>query len=265
MTRCQTVTLVSEAFGASQLLSFPSLLGIPGFAHAVTTRPWNLATHRGPDAQLALGRRRQVCEHLGLPFERLTAPEQIHDTHVLRVLEADVGAGRDGRQTALRFVDGLICDLPRVPIMLFSADCPMILVVEPRRRIFGAAHASWRGTLSQITSELIRRMSKEFAAEPGDLVAAICPCAGPVEYEVGDEVYRLAQARWSDAERFFPTVGGRRFFDLRAANRAQLIDAGVQPARIAVAAESTMSDARFYSHRRDGPETGRFALVAGFQ
>jgi copper oxidase (laccase) domain-containing protein len=85
-----------------------------------------------------------------------------------------------------------------------------------------------------------------------------------MEYEIGNDVFRIAQARLEDAEQFFPTAGGRRFFDLRAANVAQLTAAGVRPERISVAAECTISDLRFFSHRRDGAGTGRFALLAGF-
>jgi hypothetical protein len=251
--------------GDAGLLYFPALRQIDGFAHAITTRPWNMAPHVGPQAGLALERRRMVCEHLGLPFERLTATEQVHGAHVVRLLPSDAGAGRDGRDTAIRFVDGVVGDIPGVPVMLFSADCPLIVAVDPRRRVFGMAHASWRGTVDGMAGELIRQLRREFEVNPADLVAGICPCAGVERYEVGDEVMRVAQARWGDADRFFPLLGGRRRFDLRAANLAQLVEAGVPPERITVAAECTIGDGRFFSHRRDGPDTGRFALVAGFR
>lgn len=265
MTPDGIVTLTSEAFEDTSLLSFPLLREVEGFVHAVTTRPWNLAAHRGPHVELAIERRKRLCAHLGLPFERLTVPEQIHSAHVVRVRPSDVGAGREGRQTAMRFVDGLVCDLPRTGLMLFSADCPIIVAVEPRRRVFGAVHASWRGTVARIAEELVRQLRRAFHVEPGDLRVGIGPCAGPTEYEVGEEVFRIAEAQLPGAQRFFPTVGGRRFFDLRGANATQLAGTGVQPERIGVATECTISDQRFYSHRRDGPDTGRFAFIAGFR
>jgi polyphenol oxidase len=265
MTEYHTVALVTEPFADTSLLSFPSLADIAGFAHCVTTRPWNVAVHRGPQADLAVGRRRRICERLGLPFENLTAADQIHSAHVLRILPSDRGRGREGRETALHFTDGLACDLPGVPVIQFSADCPIIVVVEPRRRIFGTAHASWRGTVARITLELIRQLVREFAVEPSDLIAAIGPCAGPTEYEVGEEVFRIAKTQLAEAERHFPVHAGKRCFDLRSANAAQLLEAGVRPDRISVAGESTMSDPRLYSHRRDGEATGRFGVIAGFR
>ncbi|MCG8405344.1 MAG: polyphenol oxidase family protein [Phycisphaerales bacterium] len=265
MTQTPTVELTVAAFEDTCLFQFPSLCAIPNLAHAVTSRPWNMACHQGPQIERTVERRKRVCTHLGLPFEGLTAPNQIHSPHVLRVRPEDVGAGREDRNTALRFVDGLICDLEDVALMQFSADCPILVLVEPSRRILATAHASWRGTVTQIATELVRQLRREFDIDPARLLAGLCPCAGPLEYEVGEEVRRIALARLPDAERFFPQEGRTWRFDMRSANVDQLIRAGLDPSNISVASISTMSDRRFYSHRRDGPETGRFALIAGFR
>ncbi len=251
-----------EAFADTQLLRFESLADCPGLVHAVTTRPWNMAPHRGPQAELAVERRRRICEHLGLDFERLTAVDQIHSHHVLRVGPGDVGAGRFGRETALRFADGLVCDLPGVPLLQLSADCPLVLVFDPVRRALGTAHASWRGTVARIAEQLVAVMVRANGCRPADLRAGIAACAGPERYEIGDDVRRVALELLPDAERYFPRVGERRCFDLRAANRDQLLRAGVPVAAIEIMDACTISHPRFYSHRRDGKDTGRFALIA---
>jgi YfiH family protein len=261
--RC--IDLAAEPFHDTTLLRFEPLGEIDAFAHVITTRPWNMAVHRGPQADLAAGRRRLLCERLGLPFERLTVPDQAHSPHVVRIHPADLGAGREDHRRAIRFVDGLVCDLPGAPVIQFSADCPLVVVVDPRRRLFGTAHASWRGTVAGITAELVRMLRSEFAADPAALRAAICPCAGPAEYEVGEDVRRVARARLPGAEGFFHDASGRLCFDLRAANVDQLVRSGLHEDHILVAAHSTMTDPRFYSHRRDGENTGRFALIAGFR
>ncbi|HRW54289.1 MAG TPA: polyphenol oxidase family protein [Phycisphaerae bacterium] len=257
--------MIEHVMDDTRLFQFEALRAIDGFQHVVTSRPWNMATHCGPDTDKTLERRRRVCEWAEAPFDRLVAADQIHSPHVIRVTSGDAGRGRDGRQTALRFVDGLVCDEPNLPLMQFSADCPLVLLVEPGRRIVGTAHASWRGSVAGITTELVRQMRVEFNVDPSRLVAAICPCAGPGEYEVGEEVRRIAIARLgADVDRFFPNVGGRLHFDMRGANVAQLEAAGVPSDRIHVAAASTIADERFFSYRREGADTGRFAVIAGF-
>lgn len=260
-----TVELKAVPLDDTILFQFPALLSIEWLAHAVTSRPWNMATHCGPETDKAVARRQRVCEFLGMPFEKLTAADQIHSPHVIRLAPADIGAGRDGRQTALRFIDGLICNLPGVPVMQFSADCPLVLLADPKRRVFGTCHASWRGTVAEISIELVRMLRAEFDVNPADLVGGICPCAGPLEYEVGDDVRRIALARLPDADRFFPRVENRWRFDMRSANIDQLARCGVNPANISVASICTMSDERFYSFRCEGEKAGRFALIAGIR
>lgn len=255
----------AESFEDTTLFRFPALARIAGFAHAVTSRPWNMATHCGPDVELAVQRRERICRHLGLAFENLTAADQIHSPHVVRILPSDVGAGREGRHTALRFVDGMVCNLLGVALMQFSADCLIVVVVDPDRRIVGTAHASWRGTIAEITTELVRVMRQEFDVCPADLIAAICPCAGPADYAVGDDVRRIALTRRAAAERFFVRDADRWLFDMPQANVDQLVHAGVLAENVSVASISTMRDDRFFSHRRQGEATGRFALIAGFK
>lgn len=258
--------LLVEPFGDTQLLRFPGFDAIPGFAHAITTRPWNMAPHRGPDADKAVERRGRICAHLGFDFEKLTAPDQIHSGHVVRIGPADVGAGRMGRDSAVKFVDGLVSDLVGVPLLQLSADCLLILAVDPVRRTIGTAHASWRGTVAHICSNLIQAMASSFGSKPRDLMIGLAPCASPPRYEVGEDVCRIAREMLPAAEAVLPMApSGRRCFDLKQANIRAMVPMGVAPNKIVTAAECTMADERFYSHRRDGETTGRFALFAGFR
>ncbi|MBI4580236.1 MAG: polyphenol oxidase family protein, partial [Planctomycetes bacterium] len=55
------------------------------------------------------------------------------------------------------------------------------------------------------------------------------------------------------------------YFDLWAANRRQLTAAGVPADRVETAGICTICDQRFWSHRRDGESTGRFALFVGLR
>ena len=147
--------------------------------------------------------------------------------------------------------------------MLLSADCPLILVFDPVHPAIGVAHASWRGTIGRIARRLVERMVIEFHSDPARLLAGIGPSAGPDRYVVGEEVRRLAAAAGEEYERHFRTTCRGVTFDLWSANRDLLIAGGVHPDRIEVAGLCTIQDTRFFSYRREGPGTGRFALVAG--
>jgi len=249
-----------EAHGDVGLLKFERLSREPGFVHAIASKPWNYAPHRGAGRQQAMAARRRVCEILGVPAERLTAPAQVQAAEVVRIEPGDWGRGGDGRGSALPYDDGLICDTPDVPIVMLSADCPLICVYDPTGPAIGTVHAGWQGTVAGAAENLIRQMQRSFGSDPGRLIAGISPAAGPCCYEVGREVQRIAATRLPDADEVVVVRNGKLTFDLWSANRNQLVRAGLEPGNIEVAELCSICDQRFWSHRRDGAEAGRTAM-----
>jgi copper oxidase (laccase) domain-containing protein len=94
--------------------------------------------------------------------------------------------------------------------------------------------------------------------------AAVGPAIGRCCYEVGPEVVAaVGAATPGGAEPLIaPLPGGKARLDLAAANVAQLLGGGLDPARIEMAGLCTACRTDlFYSHRREGEPTGRNAAV----
>lgn len=222
-------------------------IGVP---HLVTTR-------QGPDVERvrhdtsAAGR--EIARFLGLDDAAFL--EQVHGGDVL-TCEVAGCAGR---------ADGLVTTSRSLALLGKSADCPIVLIADRRGRATGFAHASWRATVAGITSAVVRRMI-ECGCLTDDLVACICPSAGPECYEVGQEVRMAAVERLGlHARAFFrPGLHGKDHFDLWAANRDALVGAGVPSSSIHVARICTLCrNDVFPSHRREGRSAGRFAAAIG--
>jgi hypothetical protein len=252
--------MIEQSYGKLNLLRFERMAGEAGLVHCVTTKPQNMAPHRGTGCEDSIRWRQEICNLLGVSYDVLTSPSQVHGSDMLRVEDGDIGCGRDGRGSAVANVDGLLTDRQGVPLILMSADCPLVCVYDRDKRAVGAVHASWKGTVGRAAEQLVRRMQAEFGSDPAGLLAAVCPSAGPCCFEVGREVQRLARTRLDDADVSFVTRDGRLYFDMWEANRRQLVGAGVRPENIEVAGICTICDRRFWSHRRDGESAGRFAL-----
>jgi hypothetical protein len=230
-------------FSALQALNVP---------HLVTTR-------QGPDVARvrhetgAVGR--EIAQFLDL--DEAAFLEQVHGGDAL---VCDTG-GQAGR------ADGLVTTSRSLALLGKSGDCPIVLIADRRQRAVGFAHASWRATVAGVVPNVIRTMT-ECGCAPGDLVACICPSAGPECYEVGDEVRAAAvQKLGSQATGFFhPGPRGRDHFDLWAANASALRQAGVPSQAVHVAGICTLcrNDA-FPSYRREGDSAGRFAAVIGMR
>ncbi len=254
-----------EEHGDVTLLRFERLSREAGFVHAIASKPWNYAPHRGAGCERAMAARRRVCTILGVPAERMTAPAQVQAAEIIRIEPSDWGRGGDGRGSALPYVDGLICDTPDVPIVMLSADCPLICVYDPATPAIGTVHAGWQGTVAGAADNLIKQMQKMFGSDPAQLIAGISPAAGPCCYEVGREVQRIAATRLPDADEVVAARKGRLTFDLWLANRNQLVRAGLPRDHIEVAELCSICDRRFWSHRRDGAEAGRTAMFVAMR
>lgn len=171
-----------------------------------------------------------------------------------------------------------------------AADCVPILLADTKRRVVAAVHAGWRGTLARIVEKTLGRMRLEFGTEPGDVAAAVGPSIGRCCYEVGPEVAQAFAAQFPQAEEWFDGPFARLALgeepnplpwltmmppghepppervnlDLRAANRSQLLAAGVRPGSVAISTLCTSCRADlFFSYRREGASTGRMMAVIG--
>lgn len=265
-------SLYKDETGTARYGTF-SIFPRDAVVHAVSTRyggaskpPYdsmNLAMHVGDDTAVVVENRRRFLGWLGLEFDRLTVPEQVHGDHIVRVGETEAGRGRLSNADAVPATDALMTDVPGLPLMLCFADCTPILLFDPVHRAAAIAHGGWKGTVCSIAAKTVRAMTDAFGTHPEDCLAAIGPAIGPCCYEIGDEVaeeFRKVFPKFADE--ILSERKGSIFLDLWQANRLQLEGAGLLPEHIDVAGACTSCQAQtFFSYRADGPTIGRIAAV----
>ena len=179
-------------------------------------------------------------------------PALIPDLATLKQVHSSTCVFADGRHGVLAQGDALLENRPGSMVAVKTADCIPILLVDERNRAVAAVHAGWRGTVARIAPQAAQAMRERFGTMPGDLHAAIGPGIGKCCYEVGPEVAAQFGGQ------------GRGHIDLAAANRDQLMDAGVMPGRIYVSDLCTKCLAgEFHSFRRDREAAGRMYSFAG--
>jgi YfiH family protein len=243
--------MLTQWIGDRRYLKFPRLSGMPGLVHAYSTKPHSMALLSSDDAGLCVWNRGQFARDLGLDSYAVTCSLQVHGLGIGVI---------DQPQSRVKGVDALITTRKRIPLMSFSADCPLLLIYAPEARVLALAHTSWRCTVAVLTMHVIERLERDFGVRPADLHAGVGPSAGPMQYEVGEEV-REAARNIPEMPGAFQERDGNLYFDLWQANRAQLLEAGVPAERIEMANLCTMTEHEmFFSHRRG--EAGRFALLA---
>ncbi|MBI4675588.1 MAG: peptidoglycan editing factor PgeF [Chloroflexi bacterium] len=258
MAHVQRNEINGTVFYQSQLLAH-----YPNVVHAVTTRhggtspaPFtslNLSAHVGDDPARVHENLARVHQALGLPRAATVDASQAQADRVARVTVAECG-------TRLQGVDGLITNVPGIPLMLRFADCAPILLYDPTHQAIGIAHAGWRGTVGKVLTNTVNALRDAFDTQPRDLMACIGPSIGPCCYEIGADVVERVHAAFPDTRALLWRKNGATHLDLWQANAAQLRALGVQHIEIAgVCTADHTHD--FYSWRRENAVTGRFAAL----
>ncbi len=219
--------------------------------------PHLVTTFKGPDVQTV----KTHTYRAGLQVARVLGLQDaafLNQVHGARVLVGE-------RRGLAGEADGLATGTPGLLLVGKSADCPLILVADPRVRAVGFAHASWRATLAGVTSRLIQSMQTRWGCKPADVVACVCPSVGPECFEIGPEV-RIAALReiGPHAAAFFLPGPRKEHFDLWQANADALQRCGLVRENIHVAGLCTLCEKQhFPSYRGEGAAAGRFIAAIG--
>jgi polyphenol oxidase len=202
----------------------------------------------------------------------LVGVRQIHSAIVQSIREGDgVFEGRlqTAEGKAVLEGDGLITDVPGVLLGVGTADCVPVLIADVEKRVVGAFHAGWRGTVARIVEQGVAKMRDEYGSRTEDLVAAIGPSIGACCYTVGDEVVTEFSRQFHYAEQLFTATGNETRLNLWDANRRQLLDAGLSEEQITVTGECTACTRdqngalKYFSHRGEKGVAGRMLNVVG--
>lgn len=181
---------------------------------------------------------------------------QVHSAHV-HVVSPGQPAHPGEHDTK---ADAIITADPSRILMIRVADCAPILLADAEGPLVAAVHAGWRGVVSGVLPETIRRMR---ALGARNLAAAVGPCISVDHFEVGDEVVAEFHLAFPNADSLIRREpGAKAHIDLKQALATQLRAAGI--VRFDILPHCTHGDASlFFSHRRDQGRTGRMVGLIG--
>jgi hypothetical protein len=239
--------------------------------HAFTTRhggvstgiydSLNLGENRGDEPENVRRNYEIIAEELGFDYHDIVFTKQVHQANV-RVVTAD---DRHELFTQVPYeVDGIITDVRKVPLIVFTADCVPILMQDTKKGVIAAVHAGWRGTVKNIAARAVNIMRDEFGCRGEDIQAAIGPCISVCCFETGPEVPQaMKEIAGNDAEQFFFMLESGKFMvDLKGFNEYLLVKAGLRDRNISVSDECTMcSSDKYWSHRQTHGQRGSQASI----
>ena len=197
--------------------------------------------------------RKIILKTLEINADDVVTANQVHGDAIVTVHQ----------QRPMDFVDadGLITDVPNIPIGILTADCVPIVYTDIHNTVVGVAHAGWKSTFLDIHLKMIDKF-KAMGVLAANIIACIGPSIQQGSYEVDREFYDRFISK-SERYRiyFYPSIRAHQYqFDLPRIVYDDLMAANLHSVDW-VRLDTVTHDALFFSHRRatlsGTPITGR--------
>lgn len=254
------------------IITFPSLSQIDFIKHGFSTRlggvskdhlsTMNLSFAREDDRDTVITNYQRICASIGIHEEDLVFSDQVHDTKIHVATEEDRGKGVV-RERELVGIDGLITNIPNLPLVTFYADCVPLYFVDMKKKAIGLSHSGWRGTVNKMGLKTVEAMTEHYGTNPKDLITVIGPSICSDCYEVSKDV--MLEFKQSFSKRQLDDIleektGGKYQLDLWLANKYILLEAGIPSENISISGICTCCNSTLlYSHRASKGMRGNLA------
>lgn len=197
----------------------------------------------------------KVCKEAGFNFNNLTSNIQIHSDIVNEINENNICNKVEG--------DALVTNLKNVPLLIFTADCVPIAIIDKKNKAIGLAHAGWRGTYDKISKKTLNLMKEKYNTNPNDVVCVIGPSIGPCCYEVSKELVEKFNINLTNSdEKFYIIKEDRYYLDLWSINEYILKESGVDKENIINLNLCTSCNCdKFHSYRKHNKTPERIGMI----
>jgi len=203
---------------------------------------FNMSYSVGDKKEIVDSNRELFFTELGLSREKVGYQKQVHGDTIQEVNTY----GNCGES------DALITTKKNLGLAISSADCPVIFIYNPVKKVIAAVHTGWRGTEKKIVQKTIESLKNDFKSNPSDLIIYLGPSISQINYEVGEEVSKKFDPG------FILKKESKFYLDLRTANYRMMLDAGVKKQNIQVSKLCSYEYGTIlHSYRRDGQKSGR--------
>ncbi len=172
-----------------EFLQFRKLLEL-GINHAYSLKPHFFNTRPGVVSKETYDKAVQnyvnFCGVLGIDCNGLVKANQTH-TNCVKVVDK-FPEKMSIEEEMFKDVDGLITNVKGISLASVNADCILILLYDPVKKVIGNVHSGWRGTFAKITVNGINKMVQNYGCNPEDIIVCICPSIRKCHFVVKKDV-----------------------------------------------------------------------------
>lgn len=186
--------VVHKREGGFEFLQFRKLLEL-GVRHAYSLKPHFFNTRPGVVSQeryeQSIKNYIDFCDVISVDCNKLVKPNQTHTNCVKVVNKLPKNMCiEEGKYVD---TDGLVTNLEGVSLASCNADCILLLLYDPVKKVIGNIHSGWRGTFDKVAVNAIKSMVDDYGCNPADIIVCICPSIRKCHFEVKEDVKNLCE------------------------------------------------------------------------
>ena len=138
---------------------------------------------------LAVASYKKICNELDLNYNDIVKTNQNHTDNV-RKIEEKVSKDKPDF-SVYKETDALITDKPNLVLSTTNADCILLFLFDPVKKVIANVHSGWKGTLQRISVKAVKKMQQEYGCNPIDIICCMCPSIRKCHFEVDEDVYKM--------------------------------------------------------------------------
>lgn len=135
---------------------------------------------------------------VNIELKDMAKPNQNHTDNVQIINKKVLTDKPDFNLDEYNKTDGLITSKPGIALGSTNADCILIYIFDPIKKVIANVHSGWKGTFQKIGEKAAQKMIKEYGCNPQDLIVCMCPSIRKCHFEVDKDVKEQFENEFKD-------------------------------------------------------------------
>ena len=129
------------------------------------------------------------CNCINLNYKNIVKTKQAH-TDNIEIIDKKVNIDFPNFEFYSK-TDGLITDKKNLILATTNADCILLILFDPVKKVIANVHSGWKGTVQRISVKAVEKMKEQYDCRAEDIICCMCPSIRKCHFEVDREVYEI--------------------------------------------------------------------------
>ena len=210
---------------------------------------------------------KKICKSLGIEYNNIVKTNQVHGSIIKGINKKVNYSCPDFYDEFYEGTDGLITDKENIAICATNADCILLMMYDPVKKVIANVHSGWKGTLQRIGMKAIDMMQELYSCNPKDIICCISPSIRECHFEVDTDVKEMFEETFYNYKESMKHKNEKWHIDTVKINKEMLKEKGLREENIIDSKICTVCNSKYIhsyrgSHHNNGLEIGIIELKA---